>query len=64
MRIHLNPDRCDGHGECTLAAPEVFELPDGENVSRLRMLEVGEDRRPQVTDAVNACPVQAISIQE
>jgi ferredoxin len=64
MKLHLDAGRCDGHGECTLAAPDVFELPDGENVSRLRMLQVGEDRRAQVTDAVNACPVQAISIQE
>jgi ferredoxin len=62
VRVHVNTDVCDGHAECTLAAPEVFELRDGDNAVTLLMAEVGDDLRDRVLEAAEACPVRAITI--
>jgi len=60
LKISVDFDRCESHGECALAAPEVFALDEQ------GFLQVGEEvdetLRPQVERAVRACPTQAISL--
>lgn len=29
MRISVDYTLCEGHGQCLMAAPELFDLPDG-----------------------------------
>ena len=29
MHITVDYDLCEGHGQCLMAAPELFDLPDG-----------------------------------
>ena len=61
MRVHVDLAVCEAHGECTYAAPEVFELDDDE-------LHYdgspAEELRPKVEQAVRACPVQAITMAD
>lgn len=58
MRVVVDRELCQEHGQCTLVAPEVFTLTE-------EGLEYDEQPGPELLDdveaAVDACPVQAIS---
>lgn len=60
MRVRVDLVRCDAHGECTMAAPEVFSLDDDD----LLHFDVAPDPslRPKLERAVRACPTQAVTI--
>jgi ferredoxin len=53
---------CQSHGECVFPAPDVFELGD-DDVLRWKE-DVDESRRAAVEEAVNACPMMAIRIED
>jgi ferredoxin len=64
MRVHVDPDRCEGHGRCYAIAPELFE-PDEIGDSH----EIGDGTVPsgledQARLAVANCPERAITIEE
>ncbi|WP_151769692.1 ferredoxin [Streptomyces abyssomicinicus] len=61
MRIVLDRPRCEGHGLCEEAAPELMHLDDdGELV--LDRAEVGEADAARAGAAVRVCPVAALRI--
>lgn len=59
MRVEVNPDLCEAHGKCEAAAPEVFELGDGD-LSRVLIDDVPPNLREKVDRAIRLCPRQAI----
>lgn len=61
MRIHVDVDVCDLHGQCTLSAPDVFRF-DAEGDLKYDA-EPPEDQREAVEEAIDVCPVQAILIR-
>jgi ferredoxin len=64
MKVKLDPDVCDAHGDCVVAAPEIFDLDDDDEVAKVLMPEPGEDLRDKAVEAADACPVQAITIED
>ena len=63
MRIIHDEERCARHGLCVGAAPEIFAFAkDGSLKVLLR--EPPEDLREAAEDAADACPTQAISIED
>jgi ferredoxin len=60
MRVQVDMNLCQSHGECVLAAPDVFDLGDDDVLQWKE--DVPEERRAAVEAAVNACPMMAISI--
>jgi ferredoxin len=62
MKVRVDMNLCQSHGECVFPAPDVFELGD-DDVLRWKE-DVDESRRPAVEEAVNACPMMAISIDD
>ena len=62
LKVVVDMNVCQDHGQCVFAAPEVFELDDN---GRLVVLveEPDESLRPSVEDAADVCPVQAITIE-
>jgi ferredoxin len=60
MRVFVDLDRCEGHGMCVLAAPEVFDLDD-EGLLHYDPTPP-EELRAAVEDAVRSCPVAAITV--
>jgi ferredoxin len=64
MRVHVDAERCEGHGRCYATAPELFEPDDiGEGH------EVGDGTVPAALEhaarvAVANCPEQAIVLEE
>ena len=61
MRVTVDEGLCDGHGECVLVAPEIFELGD-DDVAIVLQAEPGEELREKAREAVRSCPVAAISL--
>lgn len=61
IRVQVDMNLCQSHGECVYAAPDVFELGD-DDVLRWKE-EVEDGRRAELEDAVNVCPMQAIRIE-
>jgi len=62
IQIEVDFDRCESHGECALAAPEVFEVDDN-NFLQILVAEPGEDLRPKLEAAARACPTGAIALK-
>jgi ferredoxin len=62
IKVVVDRDVCQNHGQCVFAAPQVFELDDEGELVQLQD-EVGEDLRSVVEEASDMCPVQAITIE-
>ena len=60
MKVQVNHDKCEGHGKCQMAAPEVFELRD-DDLSYVLVDDVSVELKPKVERAIRLCPRQAIS---
>lgn len=61
MKILLERPRCEGHGLCEEAAPDLMHLDDeGELV--IDRAEIDDARRDQAQAAVRVCPVAALRI--
>lgn len=64
MKIDIDFDMCDGHGECVIAAPEVFDLnEDGDTVVLLDE-NPDEGLRPKVAAAAKLCPLAVIKVDD
>jgi ferredoxin len=61
MRMHVDMDACTGHGVCTGIRPDIFELADYK--VHLITEDFTEADRPDLEDAVNQCPAQALRIE-
>ena len=64
MRVHVDEERCQGHGRCYATAPEVFapdELGNGREIGDGTVSAVLEQRAGL---AVANCPEQAITMEE
>jgi ferredoxin len=61
MKVHVDMNLCQSHGECVLVAPDVFELGDDDVL--VWQEDVPEERRAAVEEAVNVCPMMAIRIE-
>ncbi|MDL4776511.1 MULTISPECIES: ferredoxin [Thermomonosporaceae] len=62
MKVVVDLTLCQDHGQCAIAAPEVFRM-NGEG--RLEYDgSPGEGRREAAEDAADVCPVQAITIED
>jgi ferredoxin len=62
MRVVVDFDLCQGHGECEGEAPEVFELDDHGKLSVIQE-EPPEELREKVLRAKKYCPTMAITVE-
>ncbi len=61
MKVKVDLDACLLHGQCVIAAPDVFAF--GEGGELLWKEDVDESLRGDVEAASDACPEQAIAIE-
>ena len=61
MKVVVDDSVCMLNAECTLAAPDVFRIEDGELVYHQ---EPTPEQEAAVRDAVDACPTLAIEVFE
>lgn len=64
MKVIVDLDVCEAHGDCVLAAPEVFELGDDDDTVTVLDPEPGDDLRDKVKRAEQDCPVTAITVED
>ncbi|MFP4430166.1 MAG: ferredoxin [Spirochaetota bacterium] len=60
MKVKIDPDLCTACELCTTSVPEVFEM--GDEVAEVIVDEVPADKEEATREAVEDCPVDAISI--
>jgi ferredoxin len=63
MKISVDLELCNGHGECVVEAPSVFDLPDDSETVALLAAEPGDELRDRIERAAALCPVRAISVE-
>jgi ferredoxin len=62
IKINVDMYQCQNYGQCVFEAPNVFHLNDDDKLEHLA--EADDDERANVENAVDVCPMQAISIAE
>jgi ferredoxin len=64
FRVHVDPDRCQGHNRCYSVSPDLFELDDLGMSSEVGTGLVPVGLLSQARLAVANCPEHAISLTE
>jgi ferredoxin len=64
VRVHVDPEKCQGHNRCYALAPELFEIDEYGFSSEVNDGVVPEDLEDKARLAVANCPEYAISIAE
>jgi ferredoxin len=61
----LKVDRglCEGYANCVFQAEDVFDLGE-DNIVSLLKTEISEADRVRIEEAVESCPVAALSLEE
>jgi len=62
LKIHVDPDRCQGHTLCAMRAPALFRLDDIDGHSGAVTDQVPADLEDDAREAARSCPEQAIVI--
>jgi ferredoxin len=62
MHITVDYGLCEGHGQCLMAAPDVFDIPDGVEQVVVLNSDPPEADGERVIRAAAMCPAQAIRI--
>ena len=60
MKVRVDPDKCQGHTLCAMAAPEAFKLSDFDGHATAVFEIVPAELEQAVRDAAATCPEQAI----
>ncbi|HEX4108337.1 MAG TPA: ferredoxin [Solirubrobacteraceae bacterium] len=63
--IHVDLERCQGHGKCYMVAPDDFDFEDEHGRSRFvgAPIDPGDEKRMKLAArAVQACPESALTI--
>ena len=62
MRVRVDFEKCESHGECMMYAPDVFEVRDDDFLYVLQE-EPGPELHADVVAAAHCCPQQAITLE-
>jgi ferredoxin len=62
MKIVVDANLCQDHGQCVFAAPEIFSLDDQGHL--VYVSDVDESLRDKAHDAADVCPLQAITVED
>jgi ferredoxin len=63
VKVHVDPDRCQGHTLCAMIAPDLFQLDDIDGHSTvITDGDVPADLEAKAAEAVRSCPEQAILV--
>lgn len=61
IKISIDMDSCQNYGQCVFEAEDIFSLDDNGKIQYIK--EVPDDRQDDVENAVDVCPMQAISFE-
>ncbi|RFS84449.1 ferredoxin [Actinomadura spongiicola] len=70
MRVVVDLEKCQDHGQCAFSAPQVFALDENGRLSfrsaatdTFVSADLDESLRDDVEEAAEACPLQAIEVE-
>lgn len=63
MKITVDTNLCEVHGDCVVVAPDFFDIGEDDEVVQVLNDEPGEEHRATVLQAAKMCPVAAIRIE-
>ena len=64
MKVHVDPEKCQGHNRCFAIAPELFDVDDYGYATEIGDGSVPPGLEDKARLAVENCPEYAISIEE
>ena len=64
MKIHVDRERCEGHGRCYALAPALFEPDDIGNGHEIGDGAVTPEQEHNARLAALNCPEQAVIVEE
>ncbi len=64
MNVQVDPDLCQGHTLCNMAAPDVFHLRDEDGHAYVAVTEFTPEIIEAAKRAAATCPEQAITVTE
>ena len=64
MKIIAVPGRCEAHGQCAMAAGDLFPLDGDGYIAVGDGVDVAQDRESDARRGVDACPLAAIRLLE
>jgi ferredoxin len=64
MKVHVDPEKCQGHNRCFAIAPELFDVDDYGYATEIGDGTVPPELEDKARLAVENCPEFAISIEE
>ncbi|WP_188189681.1 ferredoxin [Nonomuraea sp. SYSU D8015] len=62
MKVVVDMNKCQDHGQCVFAAPDVFRLDEAGHLAYVA--DPDESLRADVEDAADVCPLQAITVED
>ncbi|MER5213022.1 ferredoxin [Streptomyces sp. NPDC002838] len=62
MKVVVDMNKCQDHGQCVFAAPDVFSMDDDGHLAYLPDPDAAQ--RDEVEEAADVCPLQAIRIED
>jgi ferredoxin len=63
MRVHLDRERCQGHGRCYVLAPAIF-APDDDGYGTVITADVPAEHRDAAATGAANCPEDAIEVTD
>jgi ferredoxin len=63
MKIHLDEDRCQGHGRCYSIAPDLFTYDDNGQAVVVMKDELDDEQLKAAQLAESNCPEYAITVE-
>lgn len=64
VRVSVEPQKCQGHTACAMAAPDVFGLSDEDGHSYVLLPDVPPHLHDAVRRAQANCPERAVQITD
>lgn len=60
MKVHVEPELCQGHTICSMLAPQIFILDDEDGHASAVGGDTPADQISNVHEAIRSCPERAI----
>ncbi|GAB2959491.1 ferredoxin [Streptomyces heilongjiangensis] len=70
MKVEVDLRKCQDHGQCVYAAPDLFALDDEGRLSLrseatdVYVADVAEESAEELYEASEVCPLQAVTVHE
>jgi ferredoxin len=62
-KMFLDYELCEGHGECVIAAPEIFALDEAGDKAVLLLEDIPDGLLAKAREAVAICPIVALRLE-